>query len=821
MKTKKIYSFLFEILNPLKKCMWHSTVLAILIFELQGQAHGECPANMIGYWPLDEPANGIVADLLNANNGSCLDENCPALGEGRNGGLRFNGSNDVTIPPSEDFNWDADSSFTIELKMKKIPSFSLEEEILIARSIEPEGGWRIGLGSSGEATFGLFDSAGEGATLKGERNLADGNWHHWVVIRDGENNRIKIIIDNTEEAVLENVSYSEDFGSNSAPVTIGWMEQQENPYDGWLDELAIYNGVLADDGIEKHYRDGLADFRWGYCNEPLTIRIMPLGDSITAGVMTVNGVRLEDDLMTGYRQKLYFDLQSLGIPVDFVGSQTFGSGADPSFDADNEGHPGFSDSQIAARVFDWLQLNPADLVLLHIGTNELDPSPDDVEQILQEIDRFDQNITVYLARIVNRASYSETTTQFNFNVQAMAEQRIANGDKIVIVDQESALDYPDDMSDNLHPNPTGYEKMSRLWYNSLNSFYMFEGNEPSFVSTPSTSITVFSPYTYDVAATGVPAPTYSLIDGESPPPDGMAIDPNSGVITWRPFEEGQFQVNVQAENSVGRNVQTFTIQVSTRDNQPPVANAGNDMSAIEGSTFRLDASGSYDPDGGISVYKWEQISGQPVVLSDSSAINPYFVAPGIDIVGLIFQLTVEDAGGLNDTDRIAVSVNSNGISLFPEGVASFWTSTDNPLGIQVQNGGDFVKLNPASDASFTDSIGQPVDFLYGMVEMEIKTSQPGGSATIAVYLPEPAPDDYSWFEYNALEGWKDLSEHVVFNANRDRLTLTLTDGGIGDDGISGADGFIRNYSGLASEPASEKVNKDDLFSCFIKGAFFR
>jgi lysophospholipase L1-like esterase len=39
----------------------------------------------------------------------------------------------------------------------------------------------------------------------------------------------------------------------------------------------------------------------------------------------------------------------------------------------------------------------------------------------------------------------------------------------VIVDQENALTYPADMFDNLHPNSTGYAKMSNVWYSALQS----------------------------------------------------------------------------------------------------------------------------------------------------------------------------------------------------------------------------------------------------------------------------------------------------------------------------------------------------------------
>lgn len=128
---------------------------------------------------------------------------------------------------------------------------------------------------------------------------------------------------------------------------------------------------------------------------------------------------------------------------------------------------------MATDIYSWLTVNPAEVLLLHIGTNNLASSPTDVENILEEIDSFSEDIVVILARIINRATPSSTTTQFNDNVQAMALARIASGDKIILVNMEdgAGLDYrlqpAGDMFDNLHPFATGYSKMAAVWFNAL------------------------------------------------------------------------------------------------------------------------------------------------------------------------------------------------------------------------------------------------------------------------------------------------------------------------------------------------------------------
>ena len=163
---------------------------------------------------------------------------------------------------------------------------------------------------------------------------------------------------------------------------------------------------------------------------------MPLGNSITYG--NYHPETRPEGLITGYRQSLWLMLEEAGYMVDFVGSRTTGADAVPSFDPHNEGYPGWTDDQIEANVYNWLANNPADVVILHIGTNGLDPDPSDVEGILDEIDRFESNynfpVQVIMTKIINRSTYSQLTTQFNQNIEKMALDRvISDADDIVAV----------------------------------------------------------------------------------------------------------------------------------------------------------------------------------------------------------------------------------------------------------------------------------------------------------------------------------------------------------------------------------------------------
>ena len=83
---------------------------------------------------------------------------------------------------------------------------------------------------------------------------------------------------------------------------------------------------------------------------------------------------------------------------------------------------------------------------------------------------------------------------------------------------------------------------------------------PGITTTPDTTAVVNSLYTYDVDATGSPAPTFSLITF----PTGMSIDSTTGVISWTPTVVGSVNVLVRAANGVLPNAdQSYTITIAS------------------------------------------------------------------------------------------------------------------------------------------------------------------------------------------------------------------------------------------------------------------
>ena len=338
--------------------------------------------------------------------------------------------------------------------------------------------WWLGCRQGGTPAFAVGDKAGSYGSVTGTSVVTDGAWHHVVGRRDAVTNVISLYIDGQEQASTIQ-AFSSGFDSG-ADLDIGWLNLPGGYYfQGQLDEVALYKDSLDVNEIVRHYTQGSAGLQGGYCGCPSAVKVMPLGDSITLGLIPPASGDW-NDYAVGCRQKLYIDLTTGGYTVDFVGSQQSGGLAVPPFEIDHEGHLGYyavggSPGDIASNVYNWLTANPADVVLLHIGTNDVaagTQSASSVSTILDNIYAYNPNITVVLARIIKEKGYETQVTQYNNDVAAMAANRIlTKGNKIVIVDQENALDYADDMAiDGIHPNQLGYDKMSGVWLTALQSF---------------------------------------------------------------------------------------------------------------------------------------------------------------------------------------------------------------------------------------------------------------------------------------------------------------------------------------------------------------
>jgi len=207
------------------------------------------------------------------------------------------------------------------------------------------------------------------------------------------------------------------------------------------------------------------------------VNIVPLGDSITFGD-SYNPP--PDSLKHSYRNYLWYKMKD--YDVNYVGSKKTGWDVVPHFDPDNEGYPGWTSFDIANITYNIMVTQKPDIVLLHIGSNDMwisgnadNPSMNGVDAILNDIDDYERDthrhVKVILARIIDRTYHPAFTNIFNQKLQELANRRRAQGDDIVVVDmQHWAGLNGGDYQDPTHPNSNGYKKMAKVWFDALRPY---------------------------------------------------------------------------------------------------------------------------------------------------------------------------------------------------------------------------------------------------------------------------------------------------------------------------------------------------------------
>jgi len=240
------------------------------------------------------------------------------------------------------------------------------------------------------------------------------------------------------------------------------------------------------------------DFVVSNSGSPLqgTIRIMPLGNSITKGVAggTDNA---------GYRNDLAELGDSEGLSFDLVGTQSNGSG----FDSDHEGHGGWRADQILADLNTFLNSNPPQIVLLHIGTNDISSDESnastiaEIGSILDAIETFDSDIFVVVASLIpRRDSKDDATTDLNSEIANLTAARELAGKNVRYAPiNETFRANPNWDSDYfpagdlVHPNDTGYSIMAGVWFDAVQSIQAgATGMTVAFDGVQATNFTVDS-----------------------------------------------------------------------------------------------------------------------------------------------------------------------------------------------------------------------------------------------------------------------------------------------------------------------------------------
>jgi hypothetical protein len=209
-----------------------------------------------------------------------------------------------------------------------------------------------------------------------------------------------------------------------------------------------------------------------------TIRLLPLGDSITQG-----GRRDRPEYT--YRYPLYYKLLAAGYQVDFIGSLRTGLHEDAvwpdrngvPFDPDHEGHYGWSTAEVRDRLAEWVAKYPAapDIVLIHLGSNDYDAINyygaivQPLSDIIKTLRATNPNVVILVGHLNENGATPWLIRQL---VGGMAYWMSTEESPVETVDHfdgwRADSDDPEAHTfDHAHPNPRGQVKMAKAWYEKL------------------------------------------------------------------------------------------------------------------------------------------------------------------------------------------------------------------------------------------------------------------------------------------------------------------------------------------------------------------
>jgi hypothetical protein len=199
---------------------------------------------------------------------------------------------------------------------------------------------------------------------------------------------------------------------------------------------------------------------------------------------------------------------------------------------------------------------------------------------------------------------------------------------------------------------TGFQTLASMTVNVIQTD-IIAANDPYTIGKNGT-LTVPAPGVLgnDISEDGSPLTAFLV----SNPAQGSLAFNADGSFTYSPGGHvGTVSFNYRATDGTFQS-NPASVQIQCL-NAAPIANAGPDSNAVETQQVTLDGSLSADPDGDPLTYSWQQLSGTPVTLSDSSAASPGFIAPLVAANGdtLTFQLTVSD-GSLSSTSLVNVTI---------------------------------------------------------------------------------------------------------------------------------------------------------------------
>lgn len=396
---------------------------------------------------------------------------------------------------------------------------------------------------------------------------------------------------------------------------------------------------------------------------PRPYRIMPVGDSITAGYTDNSAWTVA--FQFGYRSGLFDLFTSNGIPFQFVGNSpepwngVFGMPTNtPSPDLrtvaqdQHEGYGGQGTDYVAQNIVAWLTTDRPDIILLMVGINDISlgqtGQPTSVQvalsNIVQKIVTNRPNTHLIVAQITPYATYTSALFEYNDYIRnVLVPAFIAQGRRVTTVDQYSnfvtdpagltidAALYSNGIN---HPGATGYSRMAQTWFNGIQA--ALTGGPTVTINTPAATQeaipgTLLALNATSTAGSAGNAVRMQFLVNGVPQSDAAS---NSLTTTWQVPVKGAHRLTVRAFDTNGNWGEHFVYVLGT----DPTTGPGGVTNGLQ---VWLEAEAGVVLGAGNSVQRWEDQSGNLNHASQNTAsLRPKYLeglfglGPGLRFDGL-------------------------------------------------------------------------------------------------------------------------------------------------------------------------------------------
>ncbi|MGE3975868.1 MAG: GDSL-type esterase/lipase family protein [Bdellovibrionales bacterium] len=210
--------------------------------------------------------------------------------------------------------------------------------------------------------------------------------------------------------------------------------------------------------------------------EANVIRILPLGDSLTAGGCNENG---QWKVGGGYRLHLQQLLKMDVRYFDIVGSQMDGP---VGSDRDHEGRSGWGIVQLSTIVDETIRKYNPEIVLLMIGSNdmiknqEIEMAPRRLLELVRKLFAAKSYMRVIVSSVLTTDNFlfNQRIIFYNESIEQLIKQEMKTNPNLFWFDgyKESDIQaHRIDLIDGVHPSAIGYEKLGRAWYKAVSPLF--------------------------------------------------------------------------------------------------------------------------------------------------------------------------------------------------------------------------------------------------------------------------------------------------------------------------------------------------------------